>query len=71
MRLRQGGNGGGDMEYTHSERGHGELVMDYSCSPEGSTQAPLKMLLYDSMYDQYRGVICIMAITDGMLTKGM
>ena len=29
------------------------------------------MLLYDSVYDQYRGVICIMAIADGKLTKGV
>ena len=37
----------------------------------GDPGGPLKMLLYDSVYDQYRGVICIMAIADGKLAKGV
>jgi len=28
------------------------------------------MLLFDSWYDQYKGVVCVMAVIDGMLRKG-
>ena len=28
------------------------------------------MLLFDSWYDHYRGVICLVAITDGSVTVG-
>ncbi len=47
-----------------------ELIF-FACRPMGDPKGALKMLLYDSLYDQYRGVICIMAVTDGMLKKGI
>lgn len=40
-------------------------------SPPSNSDAPLRMLLFDSWYDQYRGVICLMAITDGEIARGM
>lgn len=38
--------------------------------PPGKSNSPLRMLLLDSYYDEYKGVICHVAIVDGMLGKG-
>ncbi|XP_031505444.1 translation factor GUF1 homolog, mitochondrial [Nymphaea colorata] len=38
--------------------------------PQGKTESPLRMLLLDSYYDEYKGVICHVAIVDGTLKKG-
>lgn len=39
-------------------------------APQGSTQQPLKALLFDSWYDSYKGVVCLIALKDGVLRKG-
>jgi elongation factor 4 len=38
--------------------------------PPGKSGSPLRMLLLDSYYDEYKGVICHVAVVDGMLHKG-
>jgi len=39
-------------------------------APSGSTEKPLKALLFDSWFDEYRGVICLIALHDGIIRKG-
>ena len=39
-------------------------------APASSTQAPVKALLFDSWYDEYKGVICLIAVKNGALKKG-
>lgn len=38
--------------------------------PTSSIEAPLKALLFDSWFDEYRGVVCLIALHDGILKQG-
>ncbi|QQR54264.1 elongation factor 4 [bacterium] len=38
--------------------------------PQSSLELPFKALLFDSWFDEYRGVICLIALKDGSLKKG-
>ncbi|XP_070187923.1 translation factor Guf1, mitochondrial-like isoform X2 [Littorina saxatilis] len=38
--------------------------------PKADASQPMKALLFDSWYDQYRGVIANIAVGDGVITKG-
>ena len=39
--------------------------------PKGDPQRPLKALLVDSWYDPYLGVVILLRVMDGVITKGM
>ncbi|XP_064388775.1 translation factor GUF1, mitochondrial-like isoform X2 [Halichondria panicea] len=39
-------------------------------SPPGIPSASLRMLLFDSWFNHYKGVVCLVAIVDGCVSKG-
>ncbi|KAH9625026.1 hypothetical protein KSS87_017321 [Heliosperma pusillum] len=45
-------------------------VIDRIPPPPGKNHSPLRMFLLDSYYDEYKGVICHVAVVDGTLRKG-
>lgn len=47
-----------------------ERVITDIPAPSGDPEAPLKALIFDSVYDQYRGVIVLMRVFDGCVRKG-
>lgn len=47
-----------------------EQVIDLLPSPRGKEDAPLKALIFDSMYDNYKGAICNVRIVDGQISAG-
>ena len=47
-----------------------ERVITDIPAPCGDVDAPLKALIFDSVYDQYRGVIVLMRVFDGSIRKG-
>ena len=47
-----------------------EAITQYFPSPEGDTDEPLKALIFDSYYDNYKGVILFVRIMDGTVKVG-
>ncbi|GJN29672.1 hypothetical protein PR202_gb17921 [Eleusine coracana subsp. coracana] len=45
-------------------------VIERIPSPPGKCDSPVRMLLLDSYFDEYKGVICHVAVVDGALHKG-
>ncbi|HCW54165.1 MAG TPA: elongation factor 4 [Clostridium sp.] len=47
-----------------------ESVVNNIPAPTGDENAPLKALIFDSYYDSYKGVVCIVRIKDGKVKVG-
>ncbi|WP_428817625.1 translation elongation factor 4 [Clostridium butyricum] len=47
-----------------------ESVVKNIPAPNGDEEAPLKALIFDSYYDSYKGVVCIVRVKDGKVKIG-
>ena len=47
-----------------------EQVIEKIPAPEGDPKAPLKALIFDSIYDSYKGVIVFFRVKEGTIRKG-
>lgn len=47
-----------------------EQIVEKVPAPAGDVEAPLKALIFDSVYDAYRGVILQIRVIDGMVRPG-
>ncbi len=47
-----------------------EQIVEKIPAPEGDADAPLKALIFDSLYDSYKGVIVFFRVMDGVVRKG-
>ena len=48
-----------------------EQVVALVPPPVGNENAPLKALIFDSFYDNYKGAVCLVRVVDGKIKAGM
>jgi len=48
-----------------------EKIVSHIPAPKGDPDGALRALLFDSWYDSYRGVMCLVRVVDGEIRKGM
>lgn len=64
-----------EMIFTSAKTGVGidtllEAIITQIPSPQGDFKKPLKALIFDSVFDSYRGVIISIRVMDGIVKKG-
>ena len=47
-----------------------DAVVERITPPQGAVESPTRALIFDSYYDDYRGVILYMRVVDGLIKKG-
>jgi GTP-binding protein LepA len=47
-----------------------EAIVHKIPAPKGNEEAPLKALIFDSWFDSYQGVVVLVRLLDGSITKG-
>ena len=47
-----------------------DMIVDKVPAPKGDENAPLKALIFDSVYDNFKGAICVVRIVDGSVKVG-
>ncbi len=47
-----------------------DAIIDQIPAPTGNPEAPLRGLIFDSIYDEYRGVILFIRVVDGFMKRG-
>ena len=47
-----------------------EAIVKYIPAPTGDSNKPLRALIFDSLYDSYKGVIVFIRVFDGIVKKG-
>ena len=48
-----------------------EAIVRYIPAPQGDSSKPLKALIFDALYDNYRGAICFVRVKEGTIRPGM
>jgi len=64
-----------ELILTSAKTGYGLLnvlqsIIERIPSPQGSCNNKLKAFLFDSWFDNYRGIICLIEVVDGVIKKG-
>ncbi len=64
-----------DIIFTSAKTGEGiegllEKIVQVIPSPPGDEEKPLQALIFDSMYDQFRGAIAYIKVVNGIIKKG-